>query len=80
MNLYEFDKQFYNEGYELLTGVDEAGRGPLAGPVFAAAVILPKDFYMPEINDSKKISESKREKLYEQITEEALAWSTRNCC
>lgn len=78
MNLYEFDKQFYNEGYELLTGVDEAGRGPLAGPVFAAAVILPKDFYMPEINDSKKISEKKREYLFDIIKENALFYSIRS--
>lgn len=74
MRLDEFDKQFYLEGYDIVAGVDEAGRGPLAGPVYAAAVILPKDFYIPEINDSKKLSEKKREKLFPIITENALAY------
>ena len=78
MRLDEFDKQFYTEGYKLIAGVDEAGRGPLAGPVYAAAVILPKDFYIPEINDSKKLSEKKREELFTVITENALAYSIQN--
>ena len=72
MRLDEFDRQFLDGGYKYIAGVDEAGRGPLAGPVYAAAVILPADFYMPEINDSKKLSEKKREKLYDEITEKAL--------
>lgn len=59
----------------MLCGVDEAGAGPLAGPVYAAAVILPKDAELPGLNDSKKISEKKREKLYELITGQAEAWS-----
>lgn len=78
MNLYEFDKQYYDEGIELLVGVDEAGRGPLAGPVYAAAVVLPKDFYMEEINDSKKITEKKREYLFDIIIENALYYSIQN--
>src|SRR5690606_28476363 len=56
-------------------GVDEAGRGPLAGPVIAAAVILPEKFNLPGLNDSKKLSPAKREKLYAAITETAVAWS-----
>lgn len=75
MRLDEFDKQFITQGYKIVAGVDEAGRGPLAGPVYAAAVILPEDFYSPEINDSKKISEKKREVLFDIITENALAYA-----
>lgn len=74
MTLFEFDNEYRNREIELLAGVDEAGRGPLAGPVYAAAVILPPDFYLPEINDSKKLSEKKREKLFDVIIENALAY------
>ncbi|MBE7021705.1 MAG: ribonuclease HII [Ruminococcaceae bacterium] len=70
-----FDKQFLNDKVRLLCGVDEAGRGPLAGAVFAAAVILPADFYMEEINDSKALTEKKREALFPVIQEKALAFS-----
>ena len=66
-------------GYELLAGVDEAGRGPLAGPVFAAAVILPPDCILEGVNDSKKLSEKRREELYDIITEKALAWAVASC-
>ena len=59
----------------LIAGVDEAGRGPLAGPVYAAAVILPEDCDLPELNDSKKLTEKKREKLFPLIQEQAVAWS-----
>lgn len=59
----------------LVCGVDEAGVGPLAGPVCAGAVILPKGWMAPYLNDSKKVTEKRREKLYEQITQEAVAWS-----
>ena len=59
----------------LVCGIDEAGRGPLAGPVCAAAVILPKEFYDADLNDSKKLSEKKRERLYAVITQNAVAWS-----
>lgn len=68
-------EEYYNMGYKLIGGIDEAGRGPLAGPVCAAAVILPQGFALEEINDSKKISEKKREKLYDVIIEAALAYS-----
>jgi len=59
----------------LLAGVDEAGRGPLAGPVVAAAVILPVGQYIQGVNDSKKISEKKRERLYEEIVSSAIGWA-----
>lgn len=76
MTLHEFDLEKISEkNIKVLAGVDEAGRGPLAGPVCAAAVILPKDFYMEEINDSKKLTEKKREKLYSVIIENALDYS-----
>ena len=61
--------------FNLLAGVDEAGRGPLAGPVVASAVILPKDFFHPEIDDSKKLSPVKRQKLYQIITKNAISFS-----
>lgn len=76
MSLYEFEYKQKNENcYSYICGVDEAGRGPLAGPVFAAAVILPLDFEIDGINDSKKLSEKKREELFDIITEKALAYS-----
>ncbi len=75
MNRAEFDNQFRTNGVTLLAGVDEAGRGPLAGDVFAAAVILPEDFYMEEINDSKALTEKKREALFPVIQERALAYA-----
>ena len=71
----EFDNQYRTGTVEHIAGVDEAGRGPLAGPVYAAAVILPPDFYSEEINDSKKLSEKKREYLFDVIRENALAYS-----
>jgi ribonuclease HII len=61
--------------YSLVAGVDESGRGPLAGPVVAAAVILPRDYVHPEIDDSKKLTPSKRRELYSTITEKAIAYS-----
>jgi ribonuclease HII len=61
--------------YNLIAGVDEAGRGPLAGPVVAAAVVLPRNYLHPEINDSKKLSPAKRDKLYTIIIEAAVAYS-----
>lgn len=75
MTLYEFDKEIKKEnGIELLCGVDEAGRGPLAGDVYAAAVIFPDDVIIEGINDSKKLSEKKREALFDEIKEKALAY------
>ena len=70
----KLDKSVYDEGYEYVCGIDEAGRGPLAGPVVVAAVIMPKDSMIEGVNDSKKVSEKKREKLYDLITEEAIAY------
>lgn len=71
--MLEYENELYNKGYTLIAGIDEVGRGPLVGPVVAAAVILPVNFFMPEINDSKKISEKKREKLYDLIIENAIS-------
>ena len=72
---YSYEKAAENSGFKLICGVDEAGRGPLAGPVCAAAVILPDDLEIEGLNDSKKLSEKKREQLYDVITEKALAYS-----
>ncbi|MGV8058680.1 MAG: ribonuclease HII [Smithellaceae bacterium] len=68
-----FEKLAYQKGYKFIAGVDEAGRGPLAGPVVAAAVIFPRDYQNNQINDSKKLSARKREELYEVINKEAIA-------
>ena len=73
--LKEIDKSYFKEGYNYICGIDEAGRGPLAGPVVLAAVIMPKDSMIEGVNDSKKVSEKKREKLYELIIEEAISYS-----
>ena len=72
---YEYENLLKEKGYMAVCGIDEAGRGPLAGPVFAAAVILPEDLGDLGINDSKKLSEKKREALFDIIKEKALAWS-----
>ncbi|TMW74064.1 ribonuclease HII [Alteribacter natronophilus] len=74
MSVYEKDRR--KNGYTAIAGVDEVGRGPLAGPVIAASVILPEDFYLPGLNDSKKLSEEKRESYAEYIKTHALAWGT----
>lgn len=68
-----FERSAYQSGYNLVAGIDEAGRGPLAGPVVAAAVILPREYGQAEINDSKRLSPSKREKLFDIIWNDALA-------
>lgn len=75
MNLWEIEDEIFAQGAQLVCGVDEAGRGPLAGPVCAAACILPKDLVIPGLNDSKQLSEKKREALYEVITAQALSWA-----
>ncbi len=72
---FEIEKSFYNQGYSNICGVDEAGRGPLAGPVCAAAVILPLSCKIEGLDDSKKLSEKKREFLYDKIIEKAIAFS-----
>lgn len=72
---YEFEKAAVNSGFSCICGVDEAGRGPLAGPVCAAAVILPEGTVIEGLDDSKKLTEKKREKLYDIIKETAVAYS-----
>lgn len=73
--LKEEEQKLYSGNIEYICGIDEAGRGPLAGPVVVGAVIMPKDSFIEGVNDSKKVSEKKREKLYDEITENAIAWS-----
>lgn len=73
-DLWSLENAVYDEGYELICGVDEAGRGPLAGPVCAAAVILPRSIEIAGLNDSKKLSEKKREELYDIIINSALSY------
>ena len=73
--MLEYERALYAKGYEYICGIDEAGRGPLCGPVVSAAVILKKDDHIEGVNDSKKLSEKKREILFETIKERALAWS-----
>ncbi len=73
--MWLFEKEMNEKGYELVCGIDEAGRGPLAGPVYAACVILPKDCVINGINDSKKLSEKKREQLFDEIIEKAVAYN-----
>lgn len=74
IDLWSYENELYDSGIELICGVDEAGRGPLAGPVCAAAVILPRGIEIPALNDSKKLTEKKREELYPVIIEKALAY------
>lgn len=71
---YSYEKAAETSGFKLICGVDEAGRGPLAGPVCAAAVILPNGLEIEGLNDSKKLSEKKREQLFDVITEKAIAY------
>ncbi len=75
MDWLEFENKALEKGYKLVCGVDEAGRGPLAGPVCAAAVILPEGLIIDGVNDSKKLSEKKREALFDVICEKAIAYS-----
>ena len=71
----EVEKDLYNKGFKNICGIDEAGRGPLAGPVVVAGVIMPKDSMIEWVNDSKKVTERRREILYEKIKEEATSYS-----
>ncbi len=73
--LKEIEKDLYQKGFQKIAGIDEAGRGPLAGPVVVAGVIMPQDSLIEGVNDSKKVSEKKREKLYDLILEEAISYS-----
>lgn len=75
MDFWQFEKEAMAEGRALVCGCDEAGAGPLAGPVYAAAVILPLGLDIPGLDDSKKLTEKKREALFPVIQEQALAWS-----
>ena len=75
IDLLTKEKSFYNDSVQILCGVDETGRGPLAGPVCAAAVILPKETVIEGLNDSKKLSEKKREQLYDVICETAVSYA-----
>ena len=74
--LKEFENKLYNDGIQYIAGIDEAGRGPLAGPVVIGCVIMKPESFIEYVNDSKKVSETKREMLYDKITTEAIAWST----
>ena len=73
MNMLEYEKKYWSQGIENVAGIDEVGRGPLAGPVIASAVILPCNVKLPEVNDSKKLSEKKRERLFDEIISTAVA-------
>ena len=74
IDMWEIEHSYLNNGIKLICGVDEAGRGPLAGPVCAAAVILPPDIEIPGLNDSKKLSDKKRRELFPVIMEKAVAY------
>ncbi len=75
MDLWEFERAARAAGHTAVCGVDEAGAGPLAGPVYAAAVILPEGLELPYLNDSKQVTAKRRDILFDQIREQALAWS-----
>ena len=75
MDLWQYEKEALAEGHAAVCGCDEAGAGPLAGPVYAGAVILPLEVDIPGLNDSKKLTEKRREELFPVIQERALAWS-----
>lgn len=75
MDWLSYEKMYINEGYKFVCGVDEAGRGPLAGDVYTAAVIFPQGVFIDGINDSKKLSEKKREYLFDVIKEKSLCYS-----
>ena len=75
----DYEQQFYSDSVQLIVGCDEAGRGCLLGPVYAGAVILPKDFSCDLINDSKKLTEKQREEAYKVIIENAVAWGVGFC-
>ena len=75
MSLWDYEREQWNNGFQTVCGVDEAGAGPLAGPVYAAAVILPRELEVPGLNDSKKLTKKKREALFDVITAQAVAYS-----
>ncbi len=73
-NMMEYENKLYSQGYNIIAGIDEAGRGPLAGPVVACAVILKKDERVEGVNDSKKLSPKKRDKLFDEIIDKCVAY------
>lgn len=73
--MLKYERELWAQGIDFVAGVDEVGRGPLAGPVVTAAVILPKDFSLIGVDDSKKLSEKRREELFDQIKEAAICWA-----
>lgn len=75
VDMWAIEREEYANGHALICGVDEAGAGPLAGAVYAAAVILPEDYDLPHLNDSKKLTEKRREELFPLIKEQAVAWA-----
>ena len=75
MDLWTYEQEQWKQGFDAICGVDEAGAGPLAGPVYAAAVILPRELDIPGLNDSKKLTEKKREALFDVITAQAVSYS-----
>ena len=75
MQMHLFEQQAYQRGFKTIAGIDEVGRGPIAGPVVAGAVILPRDFFLAGVDDSKKLSSSKREYLAHEIKKQALSWA-----
>ena len=75
MDLWTYEREQWNQGFDTICGVDEAGAGPLAGPVYAAAVILPRELDISGLNDSKKLTEKKRETLFDIITAQAVSYS-----
>lgn len=76
-DLKKFESNLYDEGNKLICGIDEAGRGPLAGPVAVGAVVMKPDSMLEWVNDSKKVTERRREILYDRIIEDSLAWSVK---
>lgn len=75
MDMLKYEHELNEQGIKLIAGVDEVGRGPLCGPVVTCACILPEDYHLDGLNDSKKVSEKKREKLYEILIEDAISYS-----
>ncbi len=75
---WDLENKYFDEGLSIICGTDEAGRGPLCGPVTAGACILPRGLIIPELNDSKKLSEKKRGELYDFITENAVSWAVES--
>lgn len=75
VNMWQIEQSWFDKGYKVICGVDEAGRGPLAGPVCAAAVVLPPNVQIPGLNDSKKLSDKKRRELFPIIKEQSIAYA-----